>query len=114
MKNAKSITFYYDCSQKDSLKQNSKKYFDHQKHCDHQQMNCYPCKRCIKISIYKDFADIKMQHILHFIQIDVSIPPEIKIFILDNIDLLPHEIYKRFVKHGLNLNIQQKQIHFDG
>jgi hypothetical protein len=75
-------------------------------------MNRYPCEGCIKISIYEDFADIKMQHILHPVRIDVSIPPEIKVFISDNIDLLSREIYKRLVERGLSLNIRQKQIHF--
>ena len=69
---------------------------------------------CIKISIYEDLtlSDIDMQHILHPTRADISIPPEIKLFISENIDLLPCEIYKRLVECGLNLNIRQKQIHF--
>ncbi|GET00896.1 ATP-dependent DNA helicase Pif1 [Rhizophagus clarus] len=43
---------------------------------------------------------------------NVTISPEIKRFILNNIDLLPREIYKRLVDHGLDINIRQKQIHF--
>ncbi len=31
---------------------------------------------------------------------------------MDNIDLLPREIYKRLIEHGLDINIRQKQIHF--
>ena len=31
---------------------------------------------------------------------------------MDNIDLLPREIYKRLVENGLNINICQKQIHY--
>ena len=53
-----------------------------------------------------------MKHILHLIQPDTSISQDIKTFILENIDLLPREIYKRLVERGLNTNICQKQIHF--
>jgi hypothetical protein len=75
-------------------------------------MNRYSCEGCIKISIYEDLANIEMQHILHPTRADVSIPNEIKLFISENIDLLPREIYKRLVERGLDLNIRQKQIHF--
>ena len=43
---------------------------------------------------------------------NITIQPSVKKFILDNIDLLPREIYKRLVEHGLNINIRQKQVHF--
>ncbi|CAI2189986.1 8071_t:CDS:1, partial [Funneliformis geosporum] len=46
-------------------------------------------------------------HVLHHIRADVSISPEIKLFISENIDLLSHEIYKRLVERGLDLNIRQ-------
>ncbi|CAG8684631.1 16579_t:CDS:2, partial [Rhizophagus irregularis] len=42
----------------------------------------------------------------------MTISPELKLFISDNIDLLPREIYKRLVERGLDLNIRQKQIHY--
>ncbi|CAG8722216.1 4620_t:CDS:2, partial [Rhizophagus irregularis] len=50
-----------------------------------------------------------IKHHLHPKKADTSISPEIKQFILDNIDLLPREIYKRLVEQGLNINIRQKQ-----
>ncbi len=53
-----------------------------------------------------------MQHILHPIWLEVSILPKIKDYILDNIDLLSQEIYKRLIERGLDINIRQKQIHF--
>ncbi len=51
-------------------------------------------------------------HSQYLIWPNTSISSEVKKFILDNIDLLPQEIYKRLVKHGLNINICQKQIYF--
>ena len=57
-------------------------------------MHCYSYERSINISIYENFAELKMQHILHPIQINISILPEIKIFILYYIDLLSCKIYK--------------------
>src|SRR5271170_3519412 len=78
-------------------------------------MNHFSCKGYIKITIYEEFTTlfyIEMQHNLHPIRPDVTISSEIKHFILDNIDLLPREIYKRLVERGLSINIRQKQIHF--
>ena len=96
------------------LGQKPKKNSGCHKHRDKQQICRYSCEGCIKISIHEDLAlsDIEMQHILHSTRVDISIPSEIKLFISDNIDLLPREIYKRLVERGLNLNIRQKQIHF--
>ena len=77
-------------------------------------MTRYDCKGYIKITIHEDliFADIEMQHLLHQLRPDISVSLEIKQFILDNIDLLPRDIYKRLIEQGLNINICQKQIHF--
>ncbi len=77
-------------------------------------MEYFSCKDYIKIIIHQNSAlfDIKMQHILHSIWLEVSILPKIKDYILDNIDLLSWEIYKRLIEYGLNINICQKQIHF--
>src|SRR5277367_4995323 len=78
-------------------------------------MNHFSCKGYIKITIYEEFTTlfyIEMQHNLHPIRPDVTISSEIKHFILDNIDLLLHKIYKRLVECSLNTNIYQKQIHF--
>jgi hypothetical protein len=74
----------------------------------------FSCKGYVKIIINEELllTDIEIHHVLHPIRIDVSIPPEIKLFISDNIDLLPREIYKRLVERGLNLIIRQKQIHY--
>jgi len=110
----KSTTFYYECSQRDFLGQKPKKHSDCHKHRDRQQMQRYFCEGHVKISIHEDLtlSDIDMQHVLHPTRADISIPPEVKLFISDNIDLLPREIYKRLVERGLNLNIRQKQIHF--
>jgi len=94
------------------LAKKSKKHVDHNKHRDKQSMNHYSCEGCVKITFYQDFANIKMQHYLHPTPPDILISPEIKNFILDNIDLLPREIYKQLIKQGLNINIRQKQIHF--
>lgn len=53
-----------------------------------------------------------MEYFLHPVRPDTSISPEVKYYILDNIDLLPWEIYKRLVENGLNVNLHQKQIYF--
>ncbi|CAI2174819.1 5833_t:CDS:2 [Funneliformis geosporum] len=77
-------------------------------------MDRFSYKGCINITINENLtlSDIEM-HVLHPIRADVSISPEIKLFISENIDLLPHEIYKRLVvERGLDLNIRQKQIYF--
>lgn len=62
------------------------------------------CEGRIKISIHEDLtlSDIEMQHVLHPNRADISIPPEIKDFISDNISLLPREIYIQLVERGLN------------
>ncbi len=85
----------------------SKKYSDINKHRDKQTIDQFYCKSCIKIIIYKDsiFSNIEIYHILHLIWPDTSISSKVKKFILDNIDLLLWEIYKRLVEHGLNINI---------
>ena len=77
-------------------------------------MHRFSCKGCIKITIYENsvLSKIEMQHVLHTLRLDISIQPEIKQFILDNIDLLPREIYKRLVERGISINIRQKQVHF--
>lgn len=114
MQKKKIVTYRYYCSQRDCLKEKSKKHSDINKHHDNQSMIRYSCKGCIKIIINEDLllTDIKIHHVLHPIRIDVSISPELKLFISDNIDLLPREIYKRLVERGLDLNIRQKQIHY--
>ncbi|CAB4396974.1 unnamed protein product [Rhizophagus irregularis] len=55
-------------------------------------------------NIHEDLtlSDIEMQHVLHPNRADISIPPEIKDFISDNISLLPREIYIQLVERGLN------------
>lgn len=77
-------------------------------------MERFFCQGCINITIYEDstLSNIEIHHILHPIRLDTSVPHEIRAFILDNIDLLPREIYKRLVERGLSINIRQKQIHF--
>ncbi|GBC35025.2 hypothetical protein GLOIN_2v1882688 [Rhizophagus irregularis DAOM 181602=DAOM 197198] len=58
----------------------------------------------IGYNIHEDLtlSDIEMQHVLHPNRADISIPPEIKDFISDNISLLPREIYIQLVERGLN------------
>jgi hypothetical protein len=78
-----------------------KKHPDSQKYRDRQSMHRYTYNGCIKITIFKDLAssnNIEIKHFLHPKRADISILPEIKQFILDNIDLLPREIYKRLVE----------------
>ncbi|CAB4438821.1 unnamed protein product [Rhizophagus irregularis] len=113
-KKEKSETFYYYCSQKDCLKQKSNKDSNSNKHHDKRSMERFACKGCVKITIYENstFSDIEIYHILHLARPNVTISPAVKQFILDNIDLLPREIYKRLVDRGLDINIWQKQIHF--
>src|SRR6266498_357673 len=84
------------------------------KHRDRLSMSRFPCKGYIKITIHENFklSDIEIQHVVHPIRPDSTIPNEVKAFILENIDLLSREIYKRLVERGLNINIHQKQIHF--
>ena len=43
---------------------------------------------------------------------NTSIPQNVKVFIKDNIDLLPREIYAHLVSEGMDLSVKQKQIHF--
>ncbi|CAB4423192.1 unnamed protein product [Rhizophagus irregularis] len=73
------------------------------KYRDRQQMS-RNCEGRIKISIHEDLtlSDIEMQHVLHPNRADISIPPEIKDFISDNISLLQREIYIQLVERGLN------------
>ncbi|CAG8763712.1 15066_t:CDS:2, partial [Racocetra persica] len=113
-KKSKSITYTYYCSQRDCLAEKPKKHNDINKHRNRQQMERFSCKGCIKIIISQDltFSTIEMYHSLHILRLDNSISPEIKQFILSNIDLLPREIYKRLVAQSLNINIYQKQIHY--
>ena len=111
-KKSKSITYQYYCLQRDCLIKKSKKHIDHNKHRDKQSMDRYSCEGYVKITFCQDFANIKMQYYLHPTPSDILISPEIKNFILDNIDLLSREIYKQLIKQGLNINIRQKQIHF--
>jgi hypothetical protein len=77
-------------------------------------MERFACKGCVKIIIYENstISDIEIYHILHPTRPNVTISPAVKQFILDNIDLLPREIYKRLVDRGLDINIRQKQVHF--
>ena len=108
-----SVTFYYYCSQWDKLDKKARKHSDFQKHRDRQPMSCYTCNGCVKITIHENLSsNIKINHLLHSTRPDISIPSEVKQFILDNIDLLPREIYKRLVERGLDINIRQKQVHF--
>src|SRR2546425_192601 len=109
-----SITFYYYCSQWDKLDKKARKHSDSQKHRNRQPINHYTCNGYVKITIHENLisSDIEINHLLHPMRPDISIPSEVKQFILDNIDLLPREIYKLLVKCSLNINIHQKQIHF--
>ncbi|RIA82602.1 hypothetical protein C1645_835117 [Glomus cerebriforme] len=95
----KSETFYYYCSQRDCLKQKSNKDSDNNKHHDKQSMERFACKGCVKITIYENstFFNIEIYHVLHPIRPNFTISPAVKQFIINNIDLLPHEIYKRLV-----------------
>ncbi|CAG8578680.1 5605_t:CDS:2, partial [Scutellospora calospora] len=113
-KKSNSITYNYYCSQRDCLIEKSKKNNDFTKHRDRQQMERFSCKGYIKIIIFQDhpLSNIEMHHCLHSVRLDNSISSEIKQFILENIDLLPREIYKRLVAQNLSINIYQKQIHF--
>ena len=72
------------------------------------------CNGGFKITIYEHstLSKIELKHVLHSVWPDTLISNEIKTFILENIDLLLREIYKRLVECGLNINIRQKQIHF--
>ena len=111
---SESITYFYHCSQWEGLAKKIQKHPDSQKHRDRQSMHRYACNGCIKITIFEDLAssNIEIKHFLHLKKVDISISPEIKRFILDNIDLLPREIYKRLVEQDLDINIRQKQVHF--
>jgi hypothetical protein len=111
---SKSITYFYRCSQWEGLAKKIKKHPDSQNHRDRQSMHRYTCNGCIKITIFEDLAssNIEIKHHLHPKKADTSISPEIKQFIVDNIDLLPREIYKRLVEQGLDINVRQKQVHF--
>ncbi|RHZ59351.1 hypothetical protein Glove_364g90 [Diversispora epigaea] len=79
-----------------------------------QLIDRYACKGFIKITIQEDLilSNIEIEHHLHSVRENVAISPDVKNFILENIDLLPREIYKRLIETGLNINIRQKQIHF--
>jgi hypothetical protein len=94
--------------------QKIKKVFWFQKYRDKQLITCYSCNSCVKITIYEDFTlfEIEINHLLHLTKPSISISSEIKQFIWNNIDLLPHKIYKWLTKHDLNINIWQKQIHY--
>ena len=71
-------------------------------------MSQFLCKGCIKVTIHKEYANVEIKHLLHSTKLNVSISSEIKHFILENIDLLPREIYKRLVERELSTNICQK------
>jgi len=75
-------------------------------------MNWFLYKRCIKVIIHKKYANVEIKYLLHSVKLNVSILSEIKHFILENIDLLLREIYKRLVEYELSTNIHQKQIYF--
>ncbi|RHZ52159.1 hypothetical protein Glove_464g61 [Diversispora epigaea] len=86
LKKSKKVTYYYYCSQRDCLSKEPKKNSEINKQ--------------------------QIEHHLYSVQENVVIFPDVKNFILENIDLLPREIYKRLIETGLNINICQKQIHF--
>ena len=48
----------------------------------------------------------------HSSPLEHSISDDIKIFIKENVNLLPHEIYAKLVSNGMDLSIRQKQVHF--
>ncbi len=102
-----STIIYYYYSQRDYLAKKSKKCIDDHKHYDRQSIKRFSYKDYIKIIIHQNFVlfDIKMQYILHSIWLEVSIPSKIKDYILDNINLLSWKIYKRLIKHKLDINI---------
>ena len=113
-KKSTSVAYSYYCSQRDCMNEKPKENLDTKKQHDWQLMEHFSCNGVVKITFYEnsESSNIEIHHILHSIQPNIAILPEIKSFILDNIDLLPREIYKRLIEHGLNINIHQKQIHF--
>src|SRR5205809_2399795 len=93
------ITYYYYCSQRNCLGEKQKKHPDINKYRDRHPMHHFSCNCCIKITIYENSTlfNVEIHHTLHPSQPNTSISHEIKNFILENIDLLPREIYKRLV-----------------
>ncbi|RIA86957.1 hypothetical protein C1645_828514 [Glomus cerebriforme] len=69
-----------------------------------QPMCHYTCNGYVKITIHENLilSDIEITHILHSTRSDISIPSEVKQFIL---------IYYhvRYIEHGLDINIHQKE-----
>ncbi|RIB24758.1 hypothetical protein C2G38_2167684 [Gigaspora rosea] len=112
-KKSNSTTYVYYCSQRNCLAEKPKKHVDINKCRYRQPIKRFFCKGQVTITISQDFtcANVEIYHKLHPPRLDNSISSEIKQYILENIDLLPREIYKRLVDN-LNLNIHQKQIHF--
>ena len=109
-------TYHYFCSQRTNLFQQTRfrKNQDVSKHRDTKSMERYDCNGMIRISINHTtlMATIYIRHhLLHPYPKDVSISDDIKQFIMNNIDLLPREIYARLVENGLDLSITSKQIH---
>ncbi len=100
------MNYHYYYFQKECLAKKSRKYFNVNKHYDKQLIDHFFCKRNIEITIYKELelSNIKIYYILYLIWSDITILPEIKKFILNNIDLLLWEIYKKLIKCDLNIN----------
>jgi hypothetical protein len=108
-------TYWYMCSQQNSLAKKPRKHIDSSKHRDMPSMERFDCNGVIKVSINQStmMAEVDLQHEqLHAQPKDTSVPQNIKDFIKENIDLLPCEIYARLVADGMDLSIRQKQIHF--
>ncbi|CAG8804094.1 25995_t:CDS:2 [Gigaspora margarita] len=114
IKKSNSITYTYYCSQRDCLAEKPKKHNEVNKHRDRQSIEHFSCKGQIAITISQDltFTNIEMYHYTHSPRSDNSISLEIKQYILENIDLLPCEIFRCLAMQNLNIIIHQKQIHF--
>ena len=97
------------------LKSKSNKHRDSSKHRDARSMERFCCEGVVKIIINEvtKIAKIDLQYdFLHVRPNITTMPENIKEFIKENIDLLPREIYARFINKGLDLSIRQKQIHY--
>ncbi|CAG8845821.1 32629_t:CDS:2, partial [Gigaspora margarita] len=87
---------------------------DISKHRDTKSIERYDCNGMIRISINCTtlMATIYIRHgLLHSYPKDVSVSDNIKQFIMNNINLLPREIYAQLVENGLDLSISSKQVH---
>ncbi|POG60244.1 hypothetical protein GLOIN_2v1847703 [Rhizophagus irregularis DAOM 181602=DAOM 197198] len=110
-----SVTYWYVCSQRVNLEKQPRKHQDLLKQRDTPSMNRFNCEGYIRINVNQttNIAKIEVNHnYLHPPTSENSVSEEIKMFIQENIDLLPCEIYAKLINKGLDLSIKQKQIHF--